>query len=650
MSNTQFKGIWDTFDRIVVICCTKYIDRQVAVKKELERIGLIDRAEFFWDFPSPFTDRLKDSIHCTNYLSNRSAFNIFLNHYRVIKETFLRGFKNVLIIEDDVRFLKDGMKLADAVRSIPPDYDLALFDRSKPFDITLDEFKTLGGCHKQAKGSVDWFVFDHLTCAGCYALSRKGMLRLLECYEKPVAEPRKELVLKHNDFYFSRSELGKDVNLYFAFPNISVQSMIGSGSHCNMDEYWERNEYCGIKMNDYEMSGTIPYISQSSFMSRLDEALDRPVQRKIRNGVKPKLAYVIDYWKDIKPILTIVDDSAETVVHLGKDDDCKKKANAEYAVIWGYNTGDKNRHTLAEAIAYNIPVMLFEPGFISSGTTWVAKNELGKFLVEHSVVSDTKGQYFDAKRNTDLEDFLNSDVTIGTNDIEVAKSLRNKIVGNKISKYNHQPIYTPTIGRNRVKKVLVVDQSYGDMSIGRGCANENTFKRMLECAINENPGCDILVKTHPDTIAGKKGKKLGYYSDLMTKDYSNVYKVTMPINPYSLMDICDKVYVCTSQFGFEALMAGKEVRTFGIPWYAGWGLTKDDKTCSRRTQKRSIDELVFAFYCLYTKWAMPMKKRGSSPEEVINHMIELRRELNPLPPDTNRNKPMMKPESEYENW
>lgn len=639
MSNMQFKSIWDAFDRIVVVCCTKYQDRQTAVKRELERIGLLDRTEFFWDFPSPFTDRLKDSIHCTNYLSNRSAFNIFLNHYRVIKETFLRGFKNVLIIEDDVRFLKDGMKLAEAVKSIPPDFDLALFDRSKPFDITLDEFRMLGGCNRQEKGAVDWFVFDHLTCAGCYALSRKGMLRLLKCYEKPVAEPRKELVLKHNDFYFSRSELGKDVNLYFAFPNIAVQSILGSGSHCNMDEYWERNEACGIRMEDYEMSGTVPHIGSRSFISHVDKALNRDVQAVIRENGIPHNQPIVDYWKDIKPLLSVLFESNE---HLGDTAaDAVRNGEAAFAVLWGYNTGDKNRHALAAALRHNLPILMCEPGFISSGTTWVDKNSLGRYRIEHSLVMDTRGQYFDGTRETDIEDMLNRAVPLNKFMHEEARRLIDKIVKNRISKYNHQPIFTPAIGRKGVRKVLVVDQSYGDFSIARGCASENTFAQMLQAAIKENPGADILVKTHPDSIAGKKGKKLGYYSDLKTKDYSNVYKVTMPINPYSLMEVCDKVYVCSSQFGFEALMAGKEVRVFGMPWYAGWGVTKDEQTCPRRKpmSKHTVESLFYHFFIGYTKWVLPEEKREATLDEVIDKMIELRNELQPKSKEQPSSKP-----------
>lgn len=52
------------------------------------------------------------------------------------------------------------------------------------------------------------------------------------------------------------------------------------------------------------------------------------------------------------------------------------------------------------------------------------------------------------------------------------------------------------------------------------------------------------------------------------------------------------MYVVTSQLGFEALLAGKRVHCFGMPFYAGWGLTEDSQSCARRSVERSL-EAVF---------------------------------------------------------
>ena len=48
------------------------------------------------------------------------------------------------------------------------------------------------------------------------------------------------------------------------------------------------------------------------------------------------------------------------------------------------------------------------------------------------------------------------------------------------------------------------------------------------------------------------------------------------MHPVRLLEKAEAVYCVTSQMGFEALLWGKPVRTFGMPFYAGWGLTQDE--------------------------------------------------------------------------
>ena len=88
----------------------------------------------------------------------------------------------------------------------------------------------------------------------------------------------------------------------------------------------------------------------------------------------------------------------------------------------------------------------------------------------------------------------------------------------------------------------------------------------------------------------------------------------------------DKVYVCTTQFGFEALMCGKEVRVFGMPFYAGWGLTNDEQICERRTNARSLEEVFYIAYILYSHYVNPDTKKVCEIEEAMDYLLKLREE------------------------
>lgn len=256
--------------------------------------------------------------------------------------------------------------------------------------------------------------------------------------------------------------------------------------------------------------------------------------------------------------------------------------NADIALLWGMRPWPDLMEFIFIAKNCGIPIFLGEDGFIKSIQTVAARGNVDVNLLKGiSIVLDDQTAYFDGTGTSRLETWLNSDEEIPDDELQRAKNAIYKIVETRLSKYNHQPIYHLNIGRPNAKKVLVVDQSHGDYSVVMGCANDNTFESMLKIAIQENPTADILVKTHPDTISGYGG----YYSGL--KGQKNVFPITIPINPISLLSIVDKVYVVSSQLGFEALMCGKEVSVFGRPFYAGWGLTDDRLSHPQRKKSQS---------------------------------------------------------------
>lgn len=283
----------------------------------------------------------------------------------------------------------------------------------------------------------------------------------------------------------------------------------------------------------------------------------------------------------------------------------------------------KHLDALAYALKKNIPFIMTEDGFLRSADTWCnySVHPMYRSSVCHTFTTDV--HYFDATRPSTMEKLLNDEELIITDEQRVrARKCINRIVSTHLTKYNHQPIYTPEIGRKGVCKVLVVDQSYGDNSISQGLANDETFARMLNDAIAENPGADIIIKKHPDSMAAKTVRKMSYYSDIVAHD--NIYTFTTPINPISLIKYVDKVYVCTTQLGFEALMCGKEVHTYGMPYYAGWGITHDAIQCSRRTNKRSLEEIFYIAYIIYSHYVNPEKKCRCEIEEAMDFLLKLR--------------------------
>ena len=99
-------------------------------------------------------------------------------------------------------------------------------------------------------------------------------------------------------------------------------------------------------------------------------------------------------------------------------------------------------------------------------------------------------------------------------------------------------------------------------------------------------------------------------------------------NPISLLKHFDKVYTKTSQMGFEALLVGCECVCFGMPFYAGWGVTVDRVRCERRKAKRSVEEIFAAAYILYTRYYTPYRNCPSNIFDTIAEIVQQKNKPN----------------------
>jgi capsular polysaccharide export protein len=306
-----------------------------------------------------------------------------------------------------------------------------------------------------------------------------------------------------------------------------------------------------------------------------------------------------------------------------------EKGMAGHVVIgWGLK---KNTACAREyASRHGLPYLTLEDGFLRSvGLSGPGNPPL-------SVIVDDVGVYYDATAPSRLENILNgvhdaeheqvSASAMGRQPVgewedplkdeallDRARQCIEKIVSNRLSKYNASPdvILEPT----DIPRVLVVDQTAGDLSIRCGMAGPDSFDRMLEAALAEHPGAEILVKIHPDVIAGKKQGHL-----LAAAKQPRVRLLDRDISPVSLIQQVDHVYVVSSQTGFEALLAGKPVTCFGAPFYAGWGLTDDRVQLPRRGKPRSVEQLFAAACILYSRYRDPYSGAACEIEPVIDYL------------------------------
>jgi capsular polysaccharide export protein len=86
------------------------------------------------------------------------------------------------------------------------------------------------------------------------------------------------------------------------------------------------------------------------------------------------------------------------------------------------------------------------------------------------------------------------------------------------------------------------------------------------------------------------------------------------------LDAADEVHTMTSLVGFEALLRGKRVVTYGLPFYAGWGLTADRHKLTRRNRRLTLDELVAGVLLRYPRYVSDASGEFTTAEAAVERL------------------------------
>jgi capsular polysaccharide export protein len=270
----------------------------------------------------------------------------------------------------------------------------------------------------------------------------------------------------------------------------------------------------------------------------------------------------------------------------------------EYAALWGARS--------VAGLPEGGKFVRIEDGFIHS-------TGLGSDMIApRSQVIDMRGIYFDPSRPSDLTSLLNEAVFSGT-ELSRAAALRTEIVQAGLTKYNlgrRKPTWKAPAGK---RVALVPGQVADDASIRLGTRAICTADALLREVRERHPDTFIVYKPHPDVLSGNRSGLID------AQRLADVVDVDSDL--ISLIDVSDEVHTLSSLAGFDALLRGKTVYTYGLPFYAGWGLTRDEiEPIPWRQRNLSLDMLtagVLLRYPLYWDWRLQL---FTTPEAVVSEL------------------------------
>ena len=187
--------VWrDKFDHVYCVSFAPYKDRRKKMYDEMRRVHIIDN-DLDKDSDRPFF-----SVHYTvdnkfeqmllnwpefkyprhNMRFNKGALNLAIGHYCVMKEALALGYKRILIVEDDIAFLKDLDKISEILENMPLT-DVVMFDKvaanRKAWEYDRLNKLTSGGHY------VHLSEVDVLWTTSCYSVNVTAMRHIISSQE-----------------------------------------------------------------------------------------------------------------------------------------------------------------------------------------------------------------------------------------------------------------------------------------------------------------------------------------------------------------------------------------------------------------------------------------------------------------------------------
>lgn len=223
------------FDKIDILTLAENKKRQELMHKQFKNLNCED--EIYWQVSTfqPFCNVIINGFNTSGYgkFSKPNEFNCSREHYTMIKRAYEDGYNSILLLEDDLRLLKNKEKLKEYFENIPKDWNILRMSviTNNP------EIKTI--C---SNSDNLWLKHNNVPVwsTAMYALNRKGMKYYLLCQEKFFQVADMPLFLSYRNTKIINSYISK-IPLGIQESTKVLKSDIREGDH-----------YDGMFENEYE--------------------------------------------------------------------------------------------------------------------------------------------------------------------------------------------------------------------------------------------------------------------------------------------------------------------------------------------------------------------------------------------------------------
>lgn len=183
-----FTKILQKFDHIYLLTLSHRKDRQYGILTQLKELGYdenniehIKKFSIIYTTSWPYNIVIANAInqHFNRYsFTKPNEYDCTRNHYNIIKTAYDLGYEKILIMEDDLQWLKPRM-LNNFLTNFPEDYSMVQMSGYSS-NTELSDI-----CTQQMNGGVFFFPYmGNIWCTALYAVSRTGMEHYMHSVEQ----------------------------------------------------------------------------------------------------------------------------------------------------------------------------------------------------------------------------------------------------------------------------------------------------------------------------------------------------------------------------------------------------------------------------------------------------------------------------------
>lgn len=210
---------------------------------------------------------------------------------------------------------------------------------------------------------------------------------------------------------------------------------------------------------------------------------------------------------------------------------------------------------------------------------------------------DGQRPYFDGRGPSDLERLLNAYQSGAWKSDPDAVALLDGLRSSPMHKYSQFSASADDLAIGP-EDLVVFGQVESDAAWVKNLSSVRTNVEIVERAVAvAGAGGRVLYKPHPKHKTWKADQKV------IAERFAQVIQVDPKVSFKSMLVKKPRVLVNTSGTGLDAGLAGCEVMTVGLAFYAGWGATRDlGPVTERRHNTLTFEDIVIVIVSQYSRY------------------------------------------------